>query len=64
MSITFDSMTLILPQIKFEAVLSKDVGGVAFQAEADVLHQISGICRNSVSLVAHMALILKILDFQ
>ena len=42
MSITFDSTTLILPQIKFEAILSKDVGGVAFQAEADVLHQILG----------------------
>ena len=64
MSITFASMALILTQIKFEAVLSKDVGGVAFQAEADVLHQILGICCNSFSLVAHMALILKILDFQ
>ena len=56
-------MSLISPQIKFEAILSKDVGGVAFQAEADVLHQILGICCNSFSLVAHMALILKILDF-
>ena len=57
MSRTFDSMTLILPPIKFEEILSKDVGGVAFQAKADVLHQILGICRNSFSLVAHMALI-------
>ena len=64
MSITFDSMTLILPQIKFEAILSKDEGGVAFHAEADVLHQILGICRNSFSLVAYLALVLKILDFQ
>ena len=57
-------MTLILPQIKFEAILCKDVGGVAFRAEADVLHQILGICRNSFSLVAHMVLILKIFNFQ
>ena len=64
MSITFDSMTLRLPQIKFEAILSKDVGGIAFQAEADVLHQILGFCSNGFSLVAHIALILKILDFQ
>ena len=64
MSVAFDSMTLILPQIKFEAVLSKDVGGVAFQVEAYVLHQILGICHNIFFLVAHMALILKILDFQ
>ena len=56
-------MTLILPQIKFEAILSKDVGGVAFQAEADVLHQILGICHNSFSLVSHMALILRISDY-
>ena len=62
MSITFNIMTLIiLPQIKFEEILSNDVGGVAFQAEADVLHHILGICHNSFSLVAHMALILKIL---
>ena len=64
MSITFDSMSLILPQIKLEAILSKDVGGVTFQADVDVLHQILGICRNSFSLVAHKALILKSLDFQ
>ena len=57
-------MTLILPQIKFEAILSKDVGGVAFQAEAYVLHQILGICHNSFFFVAHMAVILKELDFQ
>ena len=64
MSITFDSMNLILPQMKFEAILSKDVGGVAFHAEADVLHLILGICCNSFSLVAHMALIFNISDFQ
>ena len=57
-------MTLILPQIKFGAILSKDVRGVAFQDEVDVLHQILGICHNSFSLVAHIVLILKILDFQ
>ena len=28
-------MTLILPQIKFEAITSKDAGEVAFQSEAD-----------------------------
>ena len=52
-------MTLILPQIKLEAILSKDVGGVACQAEADVLLHILGICCNSFSLGAHMAVILK-----
>ena len=59
MSRIFDSMTLILPQIKFEAILSKNVGGVAFQAEADVLHQILRIFRYNFSLVAHMAPIWK-----
>ena len=64
MFITFDSMTLILPQIQFEAIPSKDAGEVAFQPEADKLHQILGFCHNSVSLVAHMALILQVLDSQ
>ena len=59
MSIAFDSMTLILPQIKFEAIRSKDAGEVAFQPEADSSHQILGFCHNNFSLVAHMALILK-----
>ena len=57
-------MTLILLQIKFEAIPSKDVGEVAFQADADESHQILGFCRNSFSLVAPMALILKFLDSQ
>ena len=59
-------MTLILPQIKFEAIPSKDAGGeVAFQTEADRSHQILGFCHKfSFSLVAHMALILKFLDSQ
>ena len=52
-------MTLILSQIKFEAIPSKDVEGVAFQAEAGASHQISGFCGNSFSLVAPMALILN-----
>ena len=30
LSTTFDSLTLILPQIKFEAIPPKDFGGVAF----------------------------------
>ena len=66
MSTTFDSMILILPQIKFEAILSKDAGEVAFQPEADRSHQILGFCHKSVSLklVAHMALTLKLLDSQ
>ena len=64
MSTTFDSMILILPQIKFEAIPSKDAGEVAFQPEADRPHQILGFCHKSFSLklVAHMALILKFLD--
>ena len=64
MSVTFDSMTLILPQIKFEATPSKDAGEVAFQPEADRSHEILGFCYNSFSLVAHMDLILKFLDSQ
>ena len=62
MSITFDSKTLILPQIKFEAIPPKDAGKVAFQSEVDRLHQILGSCHNSLSLIAHMALILTFLD--
>ena len=57
-------MTLMLAQIKFEAIPSKDAGEVAFQPEVDRSHQILGFCHNSFSLVAHMALILKVLDFQ
>ena len=64
MFITFDSMTLISPQIKLEAIPSKNAGEVAFQPEADRSHQILGFCHNSFSLVAHMALILKLLDSQ
>ena len=62
--IIFDSMILILPQIQFEAILSKDAGEVAFQSEADRSHKILGFCHKSFSLVAHMALILKFLDSQ
>ena len=62
MFMPFDSMILILPQIKFEAIPSRDAGEVAFQAEANTSHQILGFCHNSFSLVAHMLLILKFLD--
>ena len=64
MSVSFDSMTLILPQIKFEEILFRYTGEVAFQAEADTSHQILGFCHNSFPLVAHIALILQILDCQ
>ena len=64
MSATFDSLTRILPQIKFEAIASRDAEKVAFQPEADSSHQILGFCHNSFSLVAHMALILTFLDSQ
>ena len=64
MSISFDSMALIFPQIKFEAIPSKDAGEVAFQAETDTSDQILGFCHNSFSLVAHMVLILTFLDSQ
>ena len=57
-------MILILPQIQFKAILSKDAGEVAFQSEADRSHKILGFCHKSFSLVAHMALILKFLDSQ
>ena len=56
---------LILPQIKFEGIPSKDAGEVAFQPEADRSHQILGFCHKNLSLVGHMALILKsVLDSQ
>ena len=55
-------MTLIMPQIKFEAIPSKDAGIVSFQPEADRSHQILGICHNNFSLVTPMALILTFLD--
>ena len=64
MSITFDSVILILPQIKFEPSPSKDAREVAFQPEADRSHQSLGFCHNSFSLVAHMALVLEFLDSQ
>ena len=65
MSITFDSMILILPQIKFEAIPSKNVGDwVAFQLEADRSHQMLGFCHKSFSPVAHLAVILEFLDSQ
>ena len=58
-------MILILPQIKFEAIPSKDAGEVAFQPEeADRSHKILGFCHKSFSLVAHMAMVLKFLDSQ
>ena len=42
MSVTFDSMILILPQVKFDAIPSKDAGEVAFQPEDDRSHKILG----------------------
>ena len=60
----FVSMTLIFPQIKFETIPSKDAGEVAFQAGADMLHQILGFCHNSSPLNAHMVLSLEFLDSQ
>ena len=57
-------MILILPQIQFDVIPSKDAGEVAFQSEADRSHKILGFCLKSCSLVAHMALILKFLDSQ
>ena len=60
MSITFDSIILILPQIKFEAIPSKDAGEVAFQPKVDRSHQILGVCHKSFPLVPQMALIFDI----
>ena len=58
-------MILILPQIKFEAIPSRNAGDrVAFQPEADRLHQILGFCHKSFSLIAHLAVILGFLDSQ
>ena len=57
-------MILTLPQMKFEAIPSKDAGEVAFQPEADRSHQILGFCHKRFSLVPHMALILGFMDSQ
>ena len=48
-------MILILRQIQFEAIPSKDAGEVALQSEADRSQQILGFCHKSFPLVAHMA---------
>ena len=45
-------MILILPQIQFEAIPSKDAGEVAFQSEADRSLKILGFCHKSFSLLA------------
>ena len=52
-------MILILPQIQFEAIPSKDAGEVAFQSEADRSHKSLGFCHKSFSLVGHMATLLR-----
>ena len=57
-------MTMILAQIKFEAIPPEDVGGVAGLAKADVLRHILGFCHNLFSPIASMAMFLKLLDFQ
>ena len=65
MSLIFDSMILILLQIKFEAIPSKDPGENAFQPEADRSHHILGFCHKRFLLVAqYMALILEFLGSQ
>ena len=40
-------MILILPQIQFEAIPSKDAGEVAFQSEADTSQKLLGFCHKS-----------------
>ena len=42
-------MTLILPQIKFEAIPSKDIGRDAFLAKADASHHIPGFEHDNFS---------------
>ena len=44
-------MILILPQMKFEPIPSKDAGEVAFQPEADRSHQILGFCHKAFLLM-------------
>ena len=59
-----NSITLILPQTKFEAIPSKDAGRDAFLAEANVLSQVSDFGRNNVSPMVPMDLIIEFLEFQ
>ena len=58
------SMTLILPQTKFESVLPKDIGGDMFLFEADASCQILGFGHSNLPLVVVINLILKFLESQ
>ena len=49
----------VIAWTKFEAIFPKDVGGVAFSAEADALHQILGSPCKTFLPVVSMALVLK-----
>ena len=62
-SIGSDSVTLKLPQTKFEAISPKDLEGDTFLAEADtflaeaeVLYQFLDLCCNNFSSIVPMAL--------
>ena len=57
-----NSITLTLPQTKFEAILSEDVRGDKFLVQADVLSQILAFGCNNFSSVIPINLILKILE--
>ena len=60
MSVSSDSSTLILPQTKFDAFASTDVGRVGFLAEAEVSHQILVFA----APIAHISLISIFSEFQ
>ena len=49
-------MNLVLPQTKFEAILSRDSGRDEFLAEADASHQILGLVAINFFPIAFMAM--------
>ena len=57
-----NSITLILPQTKYEAISSEDVRGDTFLVQTDALSQILGFGCNKFSFVVPMDLSLKILE--
>ena len=50
LSFSSDSVILILSQTNFEAIPSKDVGGVALLAKADMLHKILNLTRLNLNV--------------
>ena len=59
-----NSTSLIIPQTKFEAIISNDVGGDRFQVKIHALRQILDLRRYNFLPVAPMVMILVFLKSQ